>query len=292
MRLDDLLNDYLDENLGIKKTTEVSYRVTVNVFRRFLGVEPEAKHLDQKTVSQFLRWMLSLPRSIETVENKRRMLMMLAKYARRKRLIEKLPRIRKLSIPRRNPRAFMHTQVCRLIEGCRRARPLADGTWTAAEWEILARLVCEAGRRTTCLFTLRFCDISDDWVCVRGENEKTGIEAPMQLSPDLLALIESRRVARSAESGERILPWPFCRRYMWFCFRRDVLKPAGLDGERLSFYGVLRWATSEIAAATDESTAMKFRGHTNPETTKRYLDVRITGQGIAHKPYQILPRIA
>jgi integrase len=89
------------------------------------------------------------------------------------------------------------------------------------------------------------------------------------------------------EPEDIVFPWDRCHNYVWKRLE-IILKRAGLPHGRKSKFHRIRKTTASYAAAAGLD-AQKLLDHSDPATTRKYLDPRIVKQ---QSPVNILPKVS
>lgn len=285
------------ENPGLKKKSIEQYSIAVNLFAKYLGREPHVEDLETEKIAGFVTWLVANGRSARTANGKRATLLMLARFASELGWLPKLPRVKKLTEPRRTPRGFTSEEMTAILKACEFAPSMPmilNGakkvrTWTPTEWQILLRAIWETAARPTSLLGVTFGDIQRGMMVVRAELTKTMTDHCRPISPTLHALIQQRKDERRAGECDLVLDWPGHHRQLWYALRRYILNPAGID-KHVSLYGARKGAISYIAKKRGVQEAARFAGHRNPKVTiDSYIDPRIADDD--YNAIECLPQI-
>lgn len=296
-RLIDLLRQHWVENPGLTAKHREDFEMKLRSFERHIGHESTTDDLTAELIGGFMMGLKDAGKSAYTVNHHRTVLMLVAGYAERDDIIRRKPRVKRMREPKRVPRGFNSREMVRIVAACSQAPAIPQrmhqqydqlGSWTGDDWHILIRGVWELGTRPTALFSVRFQDVTNGRLLIRGQFTKTGIETAAQITPTLSALIDQRRIERGALPDDLILIWPCNRRHLWMCLRKHILTPAGI-GKETALYGVLKGATSYVARELGLTASMKFRGHTSVTMTLNYVDPRIADKEIP--AIEVLPPI-
>lgn len=266
-----LLRDYYAPLQGICDRTIEIYGFTLDAFADVLGREPTVLDFDELTVARFLAHRVR-SRAPATAAKDRAQLRALWEWASRRKMVSTWPTIPLIRVPERVPEAWLTEEMEKLLESASMERTSYDGVPAALWWRALLLLAYDTGERASALVSLR-------WDCVRGcsvlfraedrKGRRRDImrEISVQTADALLAIKGDRR------PDQQVFPWPRSRSYLWKRLE-IILKRAGLPAGRKDKFHRIRKTTASYYEAAGGS-AQWLLDHSDPATTRKYLDPRI-----------------
>ena len=221
-------------------------------------------------------------RSPHTVERERNQLVAMWRLALTHRLLDEVPDLRPLPVPKETPKAWTEGELKRLVffASCMKGKvgPIRAGAF----WPALILLCFETAERIGAIMECRPEDLEGCNLTVRAEYRKGGKQSRVYvLSKKTAGLIHA------IKGKEKLIDWRDHHTYLWDRFR-TITKRAGLYRPRLGFHTLRRSAASHYAQAGFNPS--QLLGHVDPKVTERYLDPRITEKNVP-KPYEVLPKI-
>lgn len=260
---------------GRSDRTKKLYLTTLRNFDTFLSRAATLNDLTDESVSRFLSWFRSLPRSPYSTNKERNNLLAIWRFAARKKFLDHWPDVKPEIEPKRIPRAWTQDELGRLVESCRQEIGFISGI-PAADWWVAIHLVAwDSGERITPLLTLTWgcVDLSGGWLHVPAEMRKgKRADRVYRLAPDtVVALKRIREQKRSL-----VFPWDLNRNYLWNKYE-PILERAGLPTDRLSKFHRMRKSVASHCEARG-GNATELLGHSSRKVTMAYLDPRIVGE--------------
>lgn len=280
---------YVNERLLGKSHHSIRlHHISIRKLGRYLGREAVVGDLNQKTISDYLRYQLeetTLARA--TVEKDRVQLLAVWRFCARKRWLPVFPEIQSIPVPERVPDSWSREEMEQIVKACSKFRDkigeVNEGLW----WETLVRVIYDTAERIGAVLSLRWEDIQQDgWITIRAESRKRKTrDRRYKLRPATLANLERLRESRLA-GNKVVFVWPYSYGRIWLRFK-DVLEVAKLPtGRRHKFHKIRRTTASEFEAAGGNAT--ELLDHQNRRTTLRYLDPRVLK---SVQPADIIPGI-
>ncbi len=270
--------------------TAQQYEVAIARFSAFLKRPATLADLTETTIAEWMAAGRAAKLAPATVNSRRRMLVTLWRFAKRKRLIDRdtpedLENVEPLREPKRVPTAWTLAELERLLKSCRLARGRFAGVPAAAWWTALVLVMYDTGLRRSAVFAIRFeeIDFAEKLLRVPAERMKNGVEQWYRLSDQTIAaILESLPPQRAL-----LFPFPFTQEHGLYSRFRFILRRAGLPFTRKDmFHKIRRTTASHIAAAQGKAAAFQQLGHQDASCIARYVDPRfISGHdGAKHLP--------
>lgn len=263
-----VLHDLYAPLRGISDRTLELYEFTLDAFAEVLGREPTVLDFDELTIARFLAHRVRM-RAPATAAKDRAQLRALWEFSSRRKIVETWPTIPLIRVPERVPEAWLTDEMERLLEAAGREKTTIAGIPGGLYWRALLLLAYDTGERVTALLSLRWASVRGCSVVFRAEDRKGRRrdilrEISVQTADALLAIKGDR---------EEVFPWPYSRSYLWKRLE-IILKRAGLPaGRRDKFHRIRRTTASYYEAAG--GSAQRLLDHSDPATTRKYLDPRI-----------------
>ena len=259
---------------GRASRTKQLYVTTLRNFEKFLNREPELSDLSDETVSRYLSWFRSLPRSPLSVNKERNNLLAIWRFGCRKRRIDLWPDVEPEIEPERIPQAWTEDEIRRLFASIHQETGWIAGVPAAAWWAALHYVAWDSGERISAMRALLWShvDLTGAALYVPAELRKGKRKDRLyKLAPDTVDALKAIRMPPRAE----VFPWPYCPTYLYNLYV-PILKRAGLPHDcRSKFHRMRRSVASHYEAAGGNAT--ELLGHSGRKVTKSYLDPRIVG---------------
>ena len=271
MTLTDLLRNLYAPLKGICDRTIELYQFTIDAYGQVLGREPTLADLEELSVARFLAHRVRT-RSPATAAKDRSQIRALWEFASRRKLVDTWPTIPLIRVPERVPEAWMTDEMDRLLVSASMERAIYDGIPAALWWKGLLLLAYDTGERATALVSLRWENVRGCNVLFRAEDRKgrrRDILREISVhTADALLAIKGDRLP-----SDQVFPWPRCRSYLWKRLE-IILERAGLPSGRKDKFHRIRKTTASFYEAGGGS-AQWLLDHSDPATTRKYLDPRI-----------------
>ena len=282
MTLIELLDDYYAPLRGISERTQKLYRMTIAVYGRHLGVEPTVEeHLAEMPVARFLAARLR-ERSPATAKKDSAQLRARWEFAARRGFVNQFPMMRPIHVPERVPSAWMADEMDRLIAAARAHAGDIAGVPAGLFFEALILTCYETGERISAVLSLRWDDVRGNLVTFRAESRKRRTRDIVRgISPAVVEALEKIRRDR-----ELVFKWDRCKANLWRHMGL-ILKRAKLPADRQSKFHRLRKTCASYAAAAGIDP-QRLLDHSNPATTRAYLDPRIVQ---TRQACDVLPKV-
>lgn len=247
-------------------------RRAVTHWGAFIGRPPTLADLTDDGLSAFLAWQRRLLDPV-TVNNKRRCLLTLWRFAWRRRLVAELPRdVLRAREPRRLPNAWTVMEVSAIARTAATAGP-----W----WESLVLAAYYTAARIGSLLAVEWQDVAldDGWLVLRAEASKVKADEVRGLPPSTVAAL------RRLGPGEGLV-WPLdWHRSTFFRRSRCLFLAAGVlvgPGSRETWHRLRRSRLTHLAAVESLEAARLVAGHSDVRVTARcYIDPRATMRPVA-----------
>ncbi len=291
--------EYVDEALeghdnAKSAGTRRNHRAALGRLQEFCGgVDPTFEWATRANMKAFRRWLGKHCRAKSTANKHLANLKAVLREAVDDDLCEPLGRIRRLrERGAKKPRAWSVAQLSKMLEAARNVPGDVAGVPACRFWQALVLVLYDSGARISACMACRWSDYhaGSAYIVLQAEDSKTDKQQPLGLSPQTAAAL-----AAIAGDRELIFFWPWdppdkdgLRDWetLRARFRRDVLRPAGLDdGRRDVFHSFRKMTATELKRAGGNATEQL--GHSSPAVTQRYLDVEQLG---ASRQCDLLPR--
>lgn len=285
MTLNHLLTDLYAPLKGICDRTFELYRFTISSFGEFLGHEATLDDLEELKVARFLAHRVR-SRAAATAAKDRAQLRALWEFAARRRLLNRWPTIAMVRVPERVPEAWVTDEFRRLLASAAQETTTLDGIPSAAWWRAFLLVCYDTAERHSAVAGL--C-----WSAIRGRLILFAAETRKGCRRDILREIsEETQAALDAIRGPRkpddlVFPWPRAHSYRWRRLQ-IILERAGLPAGRRDKFHKIRRTTASYYQAAGHS-AQTLLDHSDPKTTKKYLDPRIVKPTAAP---DVIPRVS
>ena len=284
-----LAESYIAHRPGLKSSSAEQIECSVKAFDRFLERSGDISDLTEETLTRFISSRL-LIRSQSTVKRERVNLVVLWRFAARKKLIPSPPveGIPAVKIARRSAVAWTVGEITRILATCdtlegrlrsesdRQRRRWVQSAYTgplrAKWWASLILFLYDSGARigATLQITPADIDLGRGLVTLRSDSAKTGLEQVLRLSPQTVAAI------RDIYDGQAKQVWQWLgAREMLYAALGKILDKAGLPKDRSrKFHCFRRTCATLTAVAGRRDLSQSTLGHTTPTMTSRYIDAR------------------
>lgn len=276
---------YLVENFGLSTGYASEMRRVVRQLNAHCGYEVTLAELSSRIVSPFLAKLLADGATPTTVNNKRRELRTLWRYAARKKLTGKPDRIKILAQADPIPTAWTTEQCGQIFAECRNLSGSIGGIARSQWWLSLWLTVYSAGERIKATRHARTldCDLEAGTLFLRWQTVKTRKNRIVYLIPEAVEAIRSIY----DPTRELIWPWPHNPRH-FFRKARAIVEAAGVpapkrDGKNL-FQRMRRTSGSIVEAAGGDGA--RHLGHARKVFEKHYRAESWCGGSQAH----LIPR--
>lgn len=281
MTLAGVVRDLYAPLRGISDRTVVIYEGTLRRLAEFLDHEPTLDDLDEIVIAKFLAHRVRTA-SPGSAAKDRACIRALWEFCARRKLTEKWPEVRTITVPERVPRAWLLDEFERLLAAC--SEEYGDVVGVPAKLWFRAILLTAywTGERIGALLALQFDDVSEDAILFRAEARKGRREDIYRpIPPECYQAIEAIRTNRRI-----VFDWDRSYTLIWGRLGK-ICRRAGLPNDRMSkFHRVRKTSASYYEAGGGD--AQQLLAHKNRGTTKRYLDPRIVK---AQAATDILPRV-
>jgi integrase len=285
MKLTDFLEQIYIPLKRIKKHTETLYRITISEFGKSLGHDPTLDDLEELKVARFLAKRVR-ERQPATAAKDRSQLRAMWELAARRKMVEMWPTISLIRIPERVPEAWLTDEMQMILQSAAR-ESVKYGEIPAADWwRALLLVMYDTGERVGSVTALRWRDVRGNAVLYPAENRKGSRRDILRsIGDDTASALQAIRMSRGPE--DLVFPFPRSKSYLW---RRleIILKRAGLPSGRTCKFHKIRKTTASYAEAAGLS-AQALLDHSDPKTTRKYLDPRIVRQKNAP---DVLPKVS
>jgi integrase len=283
------LTQFLDEIYiplkGICKHTEILYKITISEFGKSLGHEPTLADLEELKVARFLAKRVR-ERRPATAAKDRSQIRAMWELAARRRMVDMWPTIGLVKVPERVPEAWTSDEMRLIMQSASKETSLYDGIPAALWWRAFLLVCYDTGERVGAVKALRWRDVRGGTVLYSAENRKGGRRDILRaVSPETKEALDQIRCGRGAEDA--VFPFPRMKSYLWTRLG-IIIRRAGLPADRTCKFHKIRKTTASYAEAAGLS-AQAILDHSDPKTTRKYLDPRIVVQANAS---DVLPKVS
>jgi integrase len=283
----DRLTAIAESYLLCRPTVSQRHAAMVRSVARRLDAFASDDWRDVRYLCDWLRYLASSGRSLATLADYRRIALSLYRHAHELRLIDALPRVPPVRVPRPVPEAWSVEQVsrlvqvagllrgrigwCRAIPACRYFAALIQACWYTAE-------------RIGAILHLRWADLNATQGYLHFRDTKTRVHIVRPIPRHVVVLILAL-----PRVSEYIFPAPANHNHLYRVVRR-LIHDAGLGvspGRFQLFHRIRRSAVTAVAQQYGLSAASALAGHSDPRITLRhYIDPRLVAS-----PQVIVPRL-
>ena len=198
---DKFITDVLGEMFAVKGTkirsekTKLHYYRALNAFAEMIGDKPRLSDLNRERIVKFMSWIRE-SRGIcaETINCHRKNLVAIWQWAFNQKLVNRLPMVERMPVPKRIPKAFTVNELERLMDACGRIRGETNGMQNSVLLKTVIALVMDTGVRAGELFSFKWewIDWTGGWIHVPAEYRKGGMyDARYGLLGDTLVWLKS-----------------------------------------------------------------------------------------------------
>ena len=264
MTLDSLIDQYELEH-DVKSSTIENYRVCKNVLEKSLGKAALLSDLTPENINRLIVWLKQNGRQKHTLQSRRRGLLVLARYAKRKRLIKfDFDLVVLVRCPETPKDVWTPEQMRELLDGVSKipdCRLPETHIKRRLYWRSIILAAWDTALRQSDLRSLKLEDFHSNHFTII--QTKTGVGHRGMIRPETLEAIEAT-FEGPAENRERI--WPAHRR-KWFCMDfRKIVEQTSLKG---TFKKIRRSSITDVELNAPGSGFI-HAGHTNPNTTFKW----------------------
>jgi hypothetical protein len=286
MNLHQFLFDYYAPLKGICNRTIELYGFTILSFGESLGRPAMLGDLsDELAVARFLAHR-TRTREPATAAKDRSQLRALHEFAARRKLLDTWPTYPLIRVPERVPECWLVEEFQRLLDAAAQEQVSIAGIHASLWWRAVLLLCFDTGERIGSVLALTWQDVRGCDVIFRAENRK-GRRRDIFRECSLQTADAMQAIKGDREPEDIVFPWDRCHNYVWKRLE-IILKRAGLPHGRKSKFHRIRKTTASYAAAAGLD-AQKLLDHSDPATTRKYLDPRIVKQ---QSPVNILPKVS
>lgn len=281
-----LLREYLDaiyfptRLVGRSDKTKKSLLNSVKLLDESLLRESLITDLTSVNIGRHLERLLKTGRSKSTVAKERGNLTTIARHAARKGIVDE-PEVAAIRVPGRVPRAYTMDELASIFEVCRSWPGLMGGVPGCLWWESIHWAIWDTGERIGALLQVEWADWDGRFLKINAENRKGCTrDRVWELSP------EGQRSIQAIRFPARVRIWDVGvpNSTLYDTYHR-ILRAAGIP-DPTGFHRMRKSVASHLAAAG--VNPQMVLDHSNPRTTAKYLDPRITQQ---QSPASLLARI-
>lgn len=224
-------------------------------------------------------------RSAYTAEKERSQLFAMWRCAADRRMVECRPTLQPTQMPSRIPTAWSIDQLKSLVTTAKAAPGFIGDVPARVFWPALILVLWQSAERIGAIMSCKKSDYSRPRILVRAEYRKGGKRDKLYTFTE--PVCDLLDVLASSGKSEMLFNWTKNREYMWPMFGK-LIEAAGIPSQRKArFHQLRRSAATHFTASGGDAVALL--DHSNPRTTKAYLDPRYVDTG--PKPCDILPEI-
>ena len=283
--------------MGCKTVSVNHIRWSLNRFAKYLGRAPLLDDCSNATMTTFMNWMLSVRKHRPaTVNGTRKNIVALWNYANKRGMLKEQPNdCEKVKEPRDLPSAWTVEELSRIISSAKQQTTPQRLTYPPyVMFPAMILVAYDTGLRLSSLQGIRRADWRSDRreITARADVSKTSVAQTFVVSEQTAEAIhrmltETHLELAPDELPEFLFPWNLRKEAIHEHFR-SILKRAGVycKGED-TFHKLRRTCATHLTAAVGIEAASRQLGHSSVQMTRRYVDVRLTGQ---HNAAEHLPR--
>ena len=253
-----------------------NYRVVLRQLRDHYNRDIRLNELTDAIAADFFSWLLSRGLSPMRVNRTyRSCLFALWRMAYDERMLNHLPRVKRLKETVHVPDAWTLEEMNQLLAHCNSASSTkVSGIPSHVFWEALLRVAWWTGLRKATLLDLRRedLDLSTGWLTVPPTIMKNRRGAKFRLGTDAIAALTE--LLYYQPTAIKLLPWDKGDRWLHQNFVR-IIEASGLPKckyNKGSFHKIRRSTATKVAELAGVPAASALLGHSNTVITERYLD--------------------
>ena len=269
---------------GRSANTVRLYGNTVKQFAKFLGRDPTLADLSDLTMSRYLDHRCE-NRSAFTAEKERTQLFAIWRCAADRSLVECRPTLQTTPLPTRIPTAWSIDQLRQLLTTAKVATGNIGDVPARVFWPALILVLWQSAERIGAIMSCTKQDYVRPRLLVRAEYRKGGKRDKLYTFTD--PVCDLLDVLASSGKSEKLFDWVKNREYMWALFGKLIERSGIPSQKKARFHQLRRSAATHFTASGGDAVALL--DHSNPKTTKAYLDPRFIDSG--PKPCDVLPDI-
>jgi site-specific recombinase XerD len=269
---------------GRSANTVRLYGNTVKQFDKFLGRPSTLDDLCDLTMSRYLDHRCAM-RSVFTAEKERSQLFAMWRCAADRRMIEFRPTLQVTQMPTRIPTAWSLDQLRQLVATAKVAKGNIGDVPARVFWPALILVLWQCAERIGAVMSCTKADYVRPRLLVRAEYRKGGKRDKLYTFTD--SVCDLLDVLAATGPSEHLFYWPKNREYMWSLFGK-LIQQSGIPSQKKARFHQLRRSAATFFTASG-GDAVALLDHSNPKTTKAYLDPRFIDSG--PKPCDVLPDI-
>lgn len=275
-----LLDSYTLEH-ELKPASVRMLKDSINAYSAWLKHPATIDDLCSDTINHHLIWMQEQGRAPATRQSRRRVLLTFWRYAIEIGKVDRpVRRVRKVTLPRHNPKAWTEEEIRQLVETARGLKGyLSNGTAKAAYWASLIMAAWDSALRLGDLLSFERGWIAHSDGTLTITQGKTGYCKTIVFRPETLTAIDL------------CIAGPVVRRYIWAypsrreefykAFRRIVKK----SGIRRGTFKWIRRASTTAVEKLQRGAGKDQAGHQDGKVTQRfYIDQSQLGVNIPLPP--------
>ena len=263
-----------------------TYRLRIRMLNYFRGCEVTLDQLSDDLIADWQAWMIACGLSPVTANSYVTSILVLWRFAWRKRLIEELPRdVEKLPEPKRLPEAWSLEELSRILRAAAETAGNVGDVPAGRFWVMFVLVAYDTGLRLRSLRSIRTCDLDLEagHVYLPAEAIKQKCDKLVDLHPETLAAI----AATHPERRELLFETPWMSAASTYLRFKKVLARAGVSSGAI--HQLRRTHGTFVYDAGGEDMALESLGHSDRQVMLRsYIDPRkLTRRGSA---VDVLPR--
>jgi integrase len=281
-----LLRDYLDaiyfpcRLVGRSDKTRKSLLNSAKLFDQSMLGDSLITDLTSVNIGKHLERLLKTGRKKSTVAKERGALLTIARHAAKQGIVKE-PEVASIRVPGRIPRAYTMDELAAIFQVCRSWPGVMGGVPACLWWESIHWAIWDTGERIGALLLVEWADWDGRFLKINAENRKGATrDKAWEISPEGKALLQSIRFPARVRIWDVGVP----NSTLYDTYHR-ILRRAGIQ-DPAGFHRMRKSVASHLAAAGANPSLVL--DHSNPRTTARYLDPRITQQ---QSPASLLARI-
>ncbi len=251
------------------------YRYSIKMFDAFCNGCSTLNDFDDLKVSLYLMG-LSKRLKPHSVEKERSQLLAIWNFAAKQGLVRKFPMVPRGRLPELMPQAWSKESLDALMAAIKTEDGDIAGVPASKWWLALHLVLWDTGERIGAVIVIRWANVIDKSILVPAGDRKGKTRDRLYAISD-----ELYEVLQDIKKPERdhVFSWPKSKTTLYHHYKR-ILKKAGLPcDDKHKFHCMRRSVASHFKRAGGDPTALL--DHSDPKTTRAYLDPRIVPQSNA-----------
>lgn len=261
--------------IGAAITTVEQMEISLNRLAHVHGRELMLDELSDETLSGMMEWMLAEGLSTNTVNGARGYLCAIWRVAHERRLLETLPRVRKVRVHLHEPDSWTAEELMLILESVDLERGQYVGIERSLWWRAFLLVGYYTALRRGALLRLRRQDVNlaTGWIDVPPHFMKNRRGKKFRIGPDAIEAVANICPRTDSRTDPRALfPWPLERSTINHHWKRLLVRAGLPTGRRQGPHKLRRTTATMVAVEAGMHAAMSILGHSEEYMTMRYVD--------------------